>query len=240
MSARLEELDWRPTPMGVISLRRRRDPLSGADVYEVKLDEDFLMSSLYTVAEVEVARLALAQVQGEDLDVVVGGLGLGYTAQEVLADPRIRSLTVVERLGEVIDWHRRELVPVGAVLNADVRCTLVEGDFFALAGVPGGLDPRTPGRLFHAVVVDIDHSPRHLLHPSHAVFYEVDGVRRLAEHLHPGGVFALWSNDPPDEEYLAVLREVFVDVSAQVVSFANPLQGREATNTVFLARKPSA
>ena len=239
MSARLEELDWRPTPMGVISLRRRRDPLSGVDVYEVKLDEDYLMSSLYTVAEVEVARLALADVHGEDLDVVVGGLGLGYTAQEVLADPRVGSLTVVERLGEVIDWHRRELIPVGAVLNADTRCTLVEGDFFALAGAAAGLDPRNPGRRFHAVVVDIDHSPRHLLHPSHAAFYETDGVRRLADHLHPGGVFTLWSNDPPDEEYLGVLREVFVEVRAVVVSFANPLQDRDATNTVFIARKAS-
>ncbi len=239
MSARLEELDWRTTPMGVLSLRRRRDPLSGVDVFEVKLDDDYLMSSLYTVAEVEVARLALAQVLGAELDVAVGGLGLGYTAQEVLADPRVRSLTVVERLGEVVDWHRRGLVPVGSVLTADPRCSIVEGDFFSLAGSPGGLDPRTPGRLFHAVVVDIDHSPRHLLHPSHAPFYEVEGARRLAEQLHPGGVFTLWSNDPPDEEYLAVLREVFVDVSAQVVSFPNPLQGRDATNTVFLARTAS-
>lgn len=240
MSARLEELDWQVTPMGVISLRRRRDPLSGVDVFEVKLDEDYLMSSLYTVAEVEVARLALAQVPGDELDVVVGGLGLGYTAQEVLADARVGSLTVVERLSQVIDWHRRELIPVGSVLNADSRCSLVEGDFFALVDSPGGLDPREPGRRFHAIVVDIDHSPRHLLHPSHAGFYGVDGTRRLAEHLRPGGVFTLWSNDPPDDDYLAVLTEVFVDVRAEVVSFANPLQERDATNTVFLARKAAA
>ena len=58
--ARFEELDWRPTPMGEISLRRRRDPLTGTDVFEVKLDDDFLMSSLFTAAEVELARLALA------------------------------------------------------------------------------------------------------------------------------------------------------------------------------------
>ena len=76
MSARFEELDWRPTPMGAISLRRRRDPLSGKDVYEVKLDDDFLMSSLFTVAEVEVARIALADLPGAGLDVAVGGLGL--------------------------------------------------------------------------------------------------------------------------------------------------------------------
>jgi spermidine synthase len=235
MSARFEELDWRQTPLGAISLRRRRDPLFGKDVYEVKLDDDFLMSSLFTVAEIEVARLALATLSGPDLDVAVGGLGLGYTALTVLEDPDVRSLVVVETLGEVIEWHERGLIPLGVTLTSDSRCRLVQGDFFAMVGA-SGLDPETPGRRFHAVIVDIDHSPRHLLHPSHAGFYELAGVRRLAGHLHPGGVFALWSNDPPDDGYQAVLAEVFADVTAEVVSFHNPLQDREATNTVYVAR----
>ena len=87
MSARFEELDWRSTSMGELVLRRRRLPASDVDIYEVKLDDDFLMSSMFTVAEVEMARLALAEVPGTDLDVVVGGLGLGYTAQTVLDGP---------------------------------------------------------------------------------------------------------------------------------------------------------
>jgi spermidine synthase len=235
MSARFEELDWRETPMGAISLRRRRDPTSGDDVYEVKLDDDFLMSSLFTVAEIDVARLALAQLSGGDLDVAVGGLGLGYTAQTVLEHPNVRSLLVVEALGEVIGWHERGLIPVGAALTADSRCRFVRGDFFAMVDA-AGLDPETAGRRFHAIIVDIDHSPRHLLQPGHAGFYEPAGVRRLAEHLHPGGVFALWSNDPPDEDYLAVLAEVFMDVTAEIVSFHNPAQERDATNTVYVAR----
>ena len=87
MSARFEELAWAPTPMGEISLRRRLEPSLRVDVYEVKLGEEYLMSSLFTVAEIELARLGLAQVPGSDLDVVVGGLGLGYTARAVLTDP---------------------------------------------------------------------------------------------------------------------------------------------------------
>lgn len=235
MSARFEELDWRPTPLGEISLRRRRDPLVGKDVYEVKLDDDFLMSSLFTVAEIEVARLAMAELSGSSLDVAVGGLGLGYTAQTVLEYANVRSLVVVEALGEVIEWHVRGLIPVGASLTSDLRCRLVHGDFFAMTG-GSGFDPEAPGRRFHAVIVDIDHSPRQVLHPSNAGFYEAPGVRRLADHLHPDGVFALWSNDPPDEDYQAVLAEVFADVRAEVVSFHNPLQGRDATNTVYIAR----
>ena len=236
MSARFEELDWRQTPMGAISLRRRRDPVSGEDVYEVKLDDDFLMSSLFTVAEVAVARLALDRLPATGLDVAVGGLGLGYTALEVLEHPRVRSLVVVERLGEVIEWHTQGLIPAGTTLQADRRCRLVQGDFFAMVA-GAGLDPDEPGRLFHAIVLDIDHSPTHLLNPSHAAFYDAAGTRRLAAHLHPGGVFALWSNDPPAAAYEAVLGEVFDDVASEVVSFANHLQGRDSTNTVYLARK---
>ncbi|MDQ1658867.1 MAG: hypothetical protein QOD41_3950, partial [Cryptosporangiaceae bacterium] len=95
MGIRITELGWRATPMGEISLRRRRDPVSGGDVYEIKLDDEYLMSSLFTVAEVEVARLALAELTGTDLDVAVGGLGLGYTARTVLEDSAVRSLLVV-------------------------------------------------------------------------------------------------------------------------------------------------
>ena len=170
--------------------------------------------------------------------VAVGGLGLGYTAQAVLQEPRVASLVVVEALAEVIDWHRRGLVPVGPVLTADPRCRLVRDSFFALAAGAPGLDPEQPGRLFDAVLVDIDHSPRQLLNPGNATFYQPAGLRRLLDQLRPAGVFALWSNDPPDEDFLATLAGVFDDVRAEVVTFPNPLQQRPATNTVYLATAP--
>ena len=242
MRARFEELDWSPTPIGELTLRRRTDPVTGVDVVEVKLGEEYLMSSLFTVAEVEVARLALARLEpvpgAAGLDVAVGGLGLGYTAQAVLADPRVTELVVVELLEPVVRWHREGLVPVGPALTGDPRCRFVQGDFFALAEGPG-FDPDAPHRLFDAVVLDIDHSPAHLLADGSAGFYGPAGTRRLATHLRPGGVYSLWSNDPPDPAYLDTLAEVFVDVAAEVVAFPNPLQGRDATNTVYLATLPA-
>jgi len=102
-----------------------------------------------------------------------------------------------------------------------------------------GFDPLMPKRVLDAVVVDIDHSPRHLLADGSAGFYSEEGTRQLAWHLRPGGVYSLWSNDPPDDAYLTVLSEVFIDVAAQVVSFHNPLQDRVATNTVYLGTKPA-
>jgi spermidine synthase len=237
MSVYFEELDFRPTPMGALSLRRRRQLSSGVDVYEIKLGDEFLMSSLFTVAEIELARMGLAALQRADLDAVVGGLGLGYTAQAVLEDKRVRSLIVVDALAEVIEWHARALLPLGKQLTADPRCRLVHGDFFAMSASTDGFDPQTPGRRFDAVLLDVDHSPTNLLHPAHAALYQPEGLRKLAGHLHPGGVFALWSNDPPDQAFEAMLARVFATSNAHVVSFDNPLQGREASNTVYIGIK---
>jgi spermidine synthase len=219
--------------MGEISLRRRRELVLDVDVYEAKLDDEYLMSSLFTVAEVALADLGLERVDGEGLDVVVGGLGLGYTAQAVLGDDRVRSLHVVEALGEVIGWHRRRLLPVSDALAGDPRCSLVHGDFFGLVAGDDGFGPDVPRRC-HAILVDIDHSPRWLLHPSHAGFYEPAGLRRLVGRLHPGGVFALWSDAPPDPAFTAVMADVFTAVEAHVVGFTNPYTQGESTNTVYV------
>ena len=235
MTARFEELDWRPTPLGEISLRRRRDPTLKVDVYEAKLGDEFLMSSLFTASETALAEIALAGVVGADLDVVVGGLGLGYTVHAVLNDPRVASLHVVETLSEVIGWHERDLLPLSRALTSDPRCHLVNGDFFSMVASGSSFGPGPAGR-HDAILVDIDHTPRNVLHPSHAGFYGPSGQRRLADRLKAGGVYALWSDDPPDEDYLSVLEAVFASSEAQVVSFPNPLTGGEASSTVYIAR----
>ena len=234
MSLLFEELDYRDTPMGALSLRRRRDPAIDADVYEVKLGDDFLMSSRFTAAEEALARLALAEHPGGD--VVVGGLGLGYTAAAVLDEADVRSLLVVEALAPVIDWHRRGLLPLGARLTGDARCRLVEGDFFALAAGGDGFDPDAPGRRFDAILVDIDHALGNLLDPSHGAFYTPEGLQRLARHLKPGAVFGLWSNDPPEDTFCRTLEQIFTGVRAETVTFAAPTPEGTAGNTVYLAR----
>jgi spermidine synthase len=237
MSVNFEELDFRPTPMGVLSLRRRRLPGTETDVYEIKLGDEYLMSSRFTVAEIELARLGLAALPRENLDVVVGGLGLGYTAQAALENAAVRSLVVVDALAEVIEWHEQGLLPLGKQLTGDPRCRLVNGDFFAMSASAGGFDPRTPGRRFDAVLVDIDHSPQNLLHPRHAALYEREGLARLAEHINPGGVFALWSNDAPDAAFSAALAAVFARSDAHVVSFDNSFGDHDASNTVYIGVK---
>lgn len=223
------ELAYHVTPLGALSLRRRRMLELDIDVLEVKLGEAFLMSSLFTAGERALANLAVAAAPEGPLDVLVGGLGLGYTAAAALDHARVRSLLVVDVLPEVIGWHEAGLADLGPGLVADRRCRLQEGDFFAMAR--SGEAP-APGR-FHVVAVDIDHSTEAWLTAANGDLYTEAGLRSLKSWLHEGGVFALWSDAAPDAEFLARMRQVFARGEAEVVAFDNPLRESEETCTIY-------
>jgi spermidine synthase len=230
--ARFEELDWQPTPIGELTLRRRHEPAVGHEIYEVKLGEEYLMSSLFTVAEESLATLGLAATAATSLNVLVGGLGLGYTAVAALRDERVAAVTVVDRLAAVIGWHERGLLPVSAELVGDPRVALVCDDFFAL--MRRAPDAGTSG--YDAILLDVDHSPRHQLDPGHADLYTADGLRALDRHLAGEGVFALWSDDPPDEDFMTELRAVFDESVAHIIDFPNAVTGGVSSNSVYVAR----
>lgn len=242
MSLLFEEIDSQETPLGVVSLRRRRMPALGdRDIYEVKLGEEFLMSSLFVDAEEALSTLGLAAVQGDRLSVVVGGLGLGYTAVAALKDQRIKELLVVDALDTVIGWHKKELVPLGKVLNADARNRYVHGSFFDLATAPAvGFDPQCPGKKFDAILLDIDHSPSEFLDAANASFYSTEQLSLMAEQLRPRGVFAMWSQNLPDPEFEKLLGSVFERIESHVISFYNPFQNCESTNSVYVCVKEEA
>ena len=231
----IKELAYHRTPLGDLTLRRRTETLlENREVYEVKLGDEYLMSSLFTEGEKQLASLGLAGLSAE-LDVVVGGLGLGYTAAAALENRHVRSLLVIDLFEEVIEWHRRELVPLGALLSKDPRCELRQGDFFALARK--GFDSFAPERKFDAVLLDIDHSPKHFLDSRNESFYAPEGLDGLRRQLKTGGAFALWSDDPADPEFTEHLDSLFGSATAHNVEFANPYTNSVAVNSVYVAHR---
>ena len=238
MDTIFEELDSRQTHLGELSLRwRRLLQLKGQETYEVKLDDHFLMSSLFHEAETKMAEISLAMTTKPTVHVVVGGLGLGYTAAAALADPRVSAMVVVEYLAPVISWHKKKLVPLGNKLCNDPRCRMVHADFFARSrDVDKGFDPDFPGKKQDVILLDIDHTPDKVLHRTNARFYTTEGLQELAGHLTPGGVFALWSDDPPENAFTALLETVFPEVHAHTVRFNNPFTGGTAENAVYAAK----
>ena len=238
MSLMYEELDFRPTPIGDLMLRRRRSiQLGGLDIYEVKLGEHFLMTSLFHEAEAQLSKLSLGVLEKENLDVVVGGLGLGYTAVSALEDTRVTSLIVVEYLEGVIEWHQKGLVPLGKTLMEDERCRLVNADFFALSrDASKNFDPEYPANRHDAILLDIDHSPTNVLHQTNSRFYTEEGLTELAQHLKPGGVFGLWADGFPEDSFTHLLGKVFKSAESHTIEFDNPLTGGLSEGAVYIAR----
>ena len=236
MSSLFEEIDYCPTPIGPISLRRRRVLALDQDVYEVILGDEHLMSSLFTASEIALSKLGLAALDGSSLDVVVGGLGMGYTAAAALEDKRVASLQVIEFLEPIIEWHRDNLMPLTPPLSSDGRCSIRQGDFFELVRTEDGFDADQPKRKYDAILVDIDHTPDWLLDERSQSFYHIEGLREIASHLKPGGVFGLWSDTTEDENFTARLAKVFDESWVEPVTFPNPYLGDTFTQCVYLAR----
>ncbi len=233
-----EELDRQDTPIGELILRRRQVPgLGEGHVYEIKRDGELLMSSLVNESEQVLAHEAIRAIGDGIYDVLVGGLGLGYTAWAALGYERVRSVTVVELLEPVIGWHEQGLVPLGRELHDHPRCRFLKGDFFVLATDPSVRDVLHPADGYGAILVDIDHAPDAVLHESHAGFYAPEALTRVASLLLPGGALAVWSAGGPQPAFTAMLGEVFPEVSVHEVEVYNPLADADQVDTIYVARK---
>jgi len=237
----LEILAYDPSPLGLLCLRRREllsDP--GTIVTEVTLNHEFLMSSLITDSERALARIALETHAGDNVKVLVGGLGLGYTAREALLSPRVRRVEVVELLPQVIDWLMRGLVPLATELrqemdtlradntDAEPRLVVVEGDVYQRLAAPAG-------DLADVILIDVDHSPDERLGNESSPFYTRQGLLTARRHLAPGGVLGVWSyaeNSP----FADALRAVFPQVRIEPVTYDNRLIDQQCTDWLFFAR----
>lgn len=210
-------------PRGEVVLRRRVVE-RGADVLELRVNGVFVMDSHETTSEVRLAEAALAVVD-DPRDVVVGGLGLGYTLQAVLADHRVEQVRVVEVEDALVGWMRDGTVPHGPGVLADRRVTVVAADVAqAVAEAQHHYD---------LVLLDVDNGPGYLVHDDNAALYDatfLDDVRRL---LRPGGAVAVWSADPAPA-LLETLREVFGDAEEQPLEVT--LQQRETAYYLYVAR----
>lgn len=228
MSLNFEEIDFCSTAIGDLSLRRRRMvQFADLDIYEVKLGDEFLMTSLFHEAEDQLAYLGLAALTRDNLDVAVGGLGLGYTAVAALKDNRISSLVVIEFLEEVIGWHNKCLIPMGQKLIEDGRCELVAADFF---------DLKNSLKMHDVILLDIDHTPDFVLNEANKGLYTFNGLSELATHLNPGGVFAMWADGRPQKSFTELLSKVFGEVKANTIEFENPVNGATSVGAVYVAK----
>lgn len=228
-----EILACEDTPLGMLCLWRRAQlSRPGVTVMEVTLDHALLMSSHVTTSERALATLAIEWHPGTALRVLVGGLGLGYTAQAALASPRVADVEVVEFLPPVIDWMARGLGPLARELAAESRLRVVAGDVFARLAEPGHAE-------FDVILIDVDHAPDARLAPGNAGFYTPEGLRAVGSHLAAGGVLGVWSA-APNPEFAEAMHAVFPEARVAASPVVNELIGQSYSDVLFLARTADA
>ena len=234
----LDILAYEESPLGPLCLRRR-ELLSqpGTIVTEVTLNHEFLMSSLYTDSERTLARTALDMHSGDDLRVLVGGLGLGYTAREALLSDRVGRVEVVELLTPVIDWLVGGMVPLSTELCKEMgndetgdmpRLIVTQGDVYRRLAGP-------PDEPLDVILIDVDHSPDERLGEESVSFYTAQGLQAARRHLAPGGVLAVWSY-AESSPFADALRAVFEHVQVEPVTYDNRLIDTRPTDWLFFAR----
>ena len=224
-----EILAYEQTELGLLCLRRREllcEPRT--IVTEVTLDHQFLMSSYLTASEKALSEIALQMHSGTALRVLVGGLGLGYTARAVLESDRVSQCEVVEFLPEVIRWLREGLVPLSDKLTADDRLAVTHGDVYQQLASP-------PKQTYDLILIDVDHSPDENLGTANGSFYTADGLKRAKLHLAEDGILGVWSY-AESSRFADALRDMFREVRIEPVTVYNNLINVQQTDWLFFAR----
>jgi spermidine synthase len=220
-----------PSPIGLVTLRRRASVALDRDVYDMLVDDELMMSDVAHVSEDALADWSLNWLSGNNLSVLIGGLGFGFTAIRALANPHVTHVTVVERLKPVIDWHRQGLLPWSADFINDPKLTVVEDDFFYLL-----VRPEYRTQMYDAILLDIDDSPERVWHPDHAGFYSAEGLAAAAQRIETDGILAIWFATRPADGFIHEMDKVFNSVCLEPVVYADPCLNMEQQNYLLTGR----
>lgn len=177
------------------------------------------------LAELGCARLA----KTENAEVLVGGLGMGFTLAAALESVcASATVTVAELIPEVVDWNRGPLGDCSKRPLEDPRTQIHIGDVSDLF--------TQKNSAYDAILLDVDNGPEGLTHSDNDQLYSLGGLERIYRALTPHGTLAVWSAGP-DPMFLTRLKKAKFRVTAHTVR-ARP--GKGSRHTIFMAQKGPA
>jgi spermidine synthase len=215
-------LDRRDGPHGEVVLRRH------GELLQIIANGCFLMDTSDGRSERLLVRAALGALDGRERpEVLLGGLGVGFSLDEAAREPRWGRVTVVEREQAIIDWHRDgPLAALSAHARGDARTRIVQADLLTHL--------RTSGERYDALCLDVDNGPDWTVTDDNGSLYSPDGLSACRESLTPGGVLAVWSARPSARFEDALHSAGFREVRTEEVAVA-----RGVPDVVHLATRPA-
>jgi len=187
-----------------------------------------LMNSGVYNSEQELAKMGCAHIKNkEGAEVLVGGLGMGYTLATALECVTASSkVTVAELIPEVVEWNRGPLGDCAGNPLEDERSQVRLGDIVEL------IKQQKPD--FDAILLDVDNGPECITKNDNNWFYSSAGLSALYNSLRPKGMLAVWSA-APDSVFIKELKKAGFKAS-QKMARARP--GKGSRHIIFLAKKP--
>ncbi len=209
-----------------VALRRRGQGKDAVD--ELIVNGAFAMDSAETRSE-QVLADSFAPNPG---DVLVGGLGLGFTTRRLL-ELGATHVDVVELSASLIQWAHEGRTDLLGQLAHDPRVTIHHGDIAdvidAQLAIPGVFGP------WDSICLDVDNGPSFLIHPENARLYEPAALASAMQHLKPGGTLAIWAEGPSNQLWYDLAR-----LDPQAKERLVPLKrgNREMDYAVYTAKRP--
>ena len=187
-----------------------------------------LMNSRVHNSEEVLAELGCAHLSAaKDAQVLVGGLGMGFTLAAALkAVPASARVTVAELIPDVVEWNQG---PLGTCAGHPLQDSRTRVHFGDVAGLFKDAQPT-----FDAILLDVDNGPEGLTQTDNHGLYSMAGLAAIRRAMRPGGMLAIWSAFP-DDAFLARLKKAGYKASSKM---ARARVGKGSRHTIFLAKKP--
>ena len=178
------------TDDGTLELRKR-----GEKDFLITIAGRVLMNSLANRSEVILSQLALAALgKKKSPRVLIGGLGMGCTLKAALdCLPKDATVVVAELNPIVVKWCEGELAVLNGSAVSDPRVSIEIDDVASviMTAVTKGEDKK-----FDCIILDLYEGPFEAGKEKGEAFYGAGALDLTRAALNPGGVFAIWSEDP--------------------------------------------
>jgi len=206
------------TAEGALELRQR-----GEREFLIVIDGRVLMTSRDRRSEQGLATLACQALVARSPRILIGGLGMAYTVRAALdVLPATAEVVVAELTPAVDEWCRGPLAPLTGAAVLDPRVRVVIGDVASVIAL-------APRGHYDAILLDLYEGPHAATQRAGDPFYGRAALERSHAALAPGGVFAVWSEEP-DEAFARRFAATGFDVTTHRL-------GKTCTHIVYLGRR---